>query len=494
MIAVLVVGGGLGWIVARARSQAQVVAAIRQSGGSVRYDWQKQHFSPSEKKMVPDRPIPDWLMKTLGPDYLSNVDTASLADDPTMPPIEGALATGLGQLHQLKKLRFPSQSTMDDAGLAQLSGLTELEDLDLRCSGLTGAGIVHLAGMRKLRMLKLGSIPLRDEHLAPLSGLTKLWELSLTGDQLSDLGISHLAPLTDLKQLLIYDGNPRIVKGGQPKTKSNPEGLAEVAGEPMVITSRGLQALLGMTELRLLQLTSSRIEDLSPIRNLKALSQLHLPNSSITDEGLAPIAGLGNLQHLNLSRNPKIADAGMTHLSGLPKLGVLSLGGTSVGDAGLPAIGRITSLTSLGLDGNRVTDSGLASLAGLKNLEHLGLGGKSVTGIGFRSLAGLTGLKTLSMNDSGVTDEGLAGIAQLPGLEHLSMWRTGVTVDGLAHLAAMPKLRHLSVDGTSLSDADLPRLRLPPTCKVFGVWQTKLTPAGIATLRARYPGVEIRNR
>ena len=493
MIGVLVVGCVLGWIVTRVRVQAEVVAEIERSGGTVRYDWQG-HFSRSENRVIPDRPITEWLLKSLGPDYFSNVDIANIGDVPKTPAIDRGFANKLGRLYRLETLRFPSRSSIDDAGLSQLSGLTELQDLDLSCSGWTGAGLVHLARMQKLEWLRLGSTPLRDEHLEALSGLTKLAELSLTGDRLSDLGISHLAPLTGLKQLRIDDGDPRIVKGGKPATPTNPEGLVEVPGEQLVITSRGLTALSSMAGLHTLQLSSSRIEDLSSIRGLKNLRTLSLPNASITDEGLAPIAGLSNLDDLVISGNPRLGDAGMAHLSSLTKLRSLSIVGTAVSDAGLPAIARITSLRSLYLGKTRVTDAGLASLAGLKNLGHLMLSETQVTGSGLRSLAGLTGLRSLSLIDAGVTDEGLAGIAQLTGLEHLSLWRTGVTVDGLVHLAAMPRLRHLSVDGTGLSDADLPRLKLPSTCRVFGVWQTKLTPAGIEALKVRYPGVEIRNR
>lgn len=493
LISVLVVGCVLGWIVARVRVQVEVVAEIERSGGSVRYDRQR-HFSRSQNRVIPDRPIPEWLLKSLGPDYFSNVDAISVGDVAKGPAIDEAFANKLGRMYRLEILRFPPRSSIDDAALSQLYGLTELRDLNLSGSGWTGAGLVHLAGMQKLESLRLGSIPLRDEHLEALSGLTELVELSLTGDRLSDLGISHLAPLTGLKQLLIGDGEPRLVKGGKPGTPSNPEGFVEVDEEPLVVTSRGLHALSSMTRLHTLQLSSSRIDDLSPIRGLNNLRMLSLPKASITDEGLAPIAGLSKLDHLTLTGNPRLGDAGMAHLSRLTKLQSLSLSGTAVSDAGLPTIARITSLHSLSLGKTRVTDAGLAALAGLKNLDHLTLTQTQVTGSGLQSLAGLAGLRSLNLVDAGVTDEGLAGIAQLSGLEHLTLWRTGVTVDGLAHLAAMPRLRHLSVDGTGLSDADLPRLKLPPSCRVFGVWQTKLTPAGVDALRGRYPGVEIRNR
>ena len=38
MVVVLVIGGGLGWVMQRARVQREAVAAIRRAGGSVLYD------------------------------------------------------------------------------------------------------------------------------------------------------------------------------------------------------------------------------------------------------------------------------------------------------------------------------------------------------------------------------------------------------------------------------------------------------------------------
>jgi hypothetical protein len=39
IVLVLVIGAGLGWIVRSARMQREAVAAIKNAGGSVSYDW-----------------------------------------------------------------------------------------------------------------------------------------------------------------------------------------------------------------------------------------------------------------------------------------------------------------------------------------------------------------------------------------------------------------------------------------------------------------------
>ena len=45
MILVLILGGGLGWIVHRAKTQRVAVAAIEKAGGWVRYDWESGKFT-----------------------------------------------------------------------------------------------------------------------------------------------------------------------------------------------------------------------------------------------------------------------------------------------------------------------------------------------------------------------------------------------------------------------------------------------------------------
>ena len=55
IVLVLVVGAGLGWIVRQAHIQRDAVAAIKEAGGSVRYDWEfdNRRFLPGGKPWAP---------------------------------------------------------------------------------------------------------------------------------------------------------------------------------------------------------------------------------------------------------------------------------------------------------------------------------------------------------------------------------------------------------------------------------------------------------
>ena len=70
IVLVLVIGGGLGWIVRSARIQREAVAAIVNAGGGVLYDWEW-----SNGKSIPGgKPrAPRWIVDLIGVDYFGHV-------------------------------------------------------------------------------------------------------------------------------------------------------------------------------------------------------------------------------------------------------------------------------------------------------------------------------------------------------------------------------------------------------------------------------------
>ena len=89
---------------------------------------------------------------------------------------------------------------------------------------------------------------------------------------------------------------------------------------------------------------------------------------SITATGLARLASLSQLQHLNLSAT-RVNDAAIASLTNLKKLRSLDLGLTGLGNAGLVHLAKLPRLESLGVmyqegfGGTKVTAEGLQHLA-----------------------------------------------------------------------------------------------------------------------------------
>jgi Leucine Rich repeats (2 copies)/Leucine Rich repeat len=341
MILVLVLGGGLGWLAYLAR-QAQIqrvaVTAVRKVGGSVLYDWQfesgKVRVKPGTNIISDEVPRwPKWMVDRLGVDafgFVTDVSFRPSAMSPSSDQIDEALAQ-VGNLRRLKHLTLVL-TPVNDAGLACLEGLSNLESLMLRGrNDVTDAGVAHLARMTSLKGLYLENSQITDAGLASVSGLTGLETLNLARTQIGDGGLAHLDGLTRLEKL----------------------GLENTG-----VTDAGLVRFL---------------------RGRTMLKALYLSDTKIGDAALAALESMTNLGWLFL-RNTRISGAGLVHLKGLTKLQSLDLYNTHVSDVGLSYLEGLTNLQHLNLDGTKVTDAGLPHLKGLTSLKELRLLDTGVTG------------------------------------------------------------------------------------------------------------------
>ncbi len=322
MLAVLVFGGGFGWSVASARRQTETVAMIKRLGGFVMYDWAQHDGVWYENTAEP--PYPDWLIDRVGMDFLCNVTCVGILspEDRDLPPGTpgwpkdgGALARRIGEFRHLEVLDVQGNKEVDDGLLARFSGLGQIRTLDIGETSVTGAGLIHLAGMAKLEDLTLDGLPIRDADLARLSGLTSFKTLWLPGEHLTDAGLAHLGSLTNLEELHI-----------------------DAKGHPSAITSKGLAHLAGLRKLKTLDIIGSKVESLESIRNLTGLGEIRIRDSALEDGGLGVLSGFVELGRLDLDGNPKITDAVLAHLAELKQFRELSLSGTGVTTAGIDSL------------------------------------------------------------------------------------------------------------------------------------------------------------
>jgi internalin A len=177
MVIVLILGGGLGWVVRCARLQRDAVAAIEAAGGKVFYDWDVSNgliLKPGAR-----RPFLKWLVARIGPDYVGNVTSVSLQGE-LGARADDALLTHVSRLDHLEELDLRGNGSVTDAGLVHLRGLTRLRLLDLNASGVQGPGLANLNGLTGLQTLRLEGLPVSDNDLGRLSGLTGLVALSVS--------------------------------------------------------------------------------------------------------------------------------------------------------------------------------------------------------------------------------------------------------------------------------------------------------------------------
>ncbi|MGO9464253.1 MAG: hypothetical protein ACLQVF_08870 [Isosphaeraceae bacterium] len=217
MIAIGILGGGMGWIIHRVEVQRATVASIERAGGEVLYDWQWQWKQGRPVRTLMTR-WPDWLVERIGVDYLSNVTYVTLryrgSDE---------LLARIGQLRGLQYLDL-AHSPVTDAGMAHLQGLTALQWLSLEDTKIGDAGLVHLKGLAQLQTLLLG--------------------LTMVGDA----GLPHLKPLTRLKMLSLYltsvsDDAARDLQRAMPGTRIGAPGWpGRRAGHAIEIYEKAMKA------------------------------------------------------------------------------------------------------------------------------------------------------------------------------------------------------------------------------------------------------------
>ena len=305
MIFILFFGGGLGWVVNRANVQRDAVAAIEQAGGKVTYDWELtpmtyiygNSFKPNPKGMPK---WPKWLVARLGPDYFGSVKTVILGPEST-----DATTSHVGRLAQLEELDADKASRLTNAGLVHLRALTGLRMFIMGPSpGVTGAGLVNVAGLTRLERLGFSGIPVDDADLVHLRGLANLRMLRLNGGGggITDEGMANLKELVQLRELIVRRSK---------------------------ITGDGLVSLNQMNFMHELILLESRVQTLEPLRRMTALQCLWVVGSPLDDAGLKPAEHLTSLRYLHLG-DTRVEDEGLKFLVGLESLREVNVKGTGV--------------------------------------------------------------------------------------------------------------------------------------------------------------------
>ena len=205
IVLVLVIGGGIGWLVRSARIQRAAAAAITTMGGSVMYDWE---WNNAKGYTGATTRMPKWLSDRIGVDYFGHISSVWLYGIST--DADTALVP-VARLTQLEELGL-SGMAVSDAGLAHLEGMTNLSRLDLDYARVTDAGLEHLKGLPRLSVLSLNGTRITDAGMERLKHVTNLTELNIAGTHVTDAGLAHLKGLKNLSVLNVV--NTKITDAG----------------------------------------------------------------------------------------------------------------------------------------------------------------------------------------------------------------------------------------------------------------------------------------
>jgi len=214
------------------------------------------------------------------------------------------------------------------------SGDFKLEAVSLDgIEATTDEKVGELWGLQTLAELGLSRTKITDAGVKTLPKLKSLNTLNLRGCPITDEGLATLGKMSDLK-LLIADG-------GLSPMSTIPEDVAPAELQPSVpafaFTDEGIASLAGLKGLQILALVSNKAGDAglgSIAKSARKLVQLRTVGFGITNGGVSALKPLTNLRVLELS-NSLIDDACIDTLSQLKWLEYLIVQGTKITPAGV---------------------------------------------------------------------------------------------------------------------------------------------------------------
>ena len=330
ILLVLVSGSVIGWKANRVHATRRAIAAVREHGGFVVYDYEcvDGKLDASRKSWVPLR-LREWL----GDEFFHDVAAVWFISARGLGDKDLAI---LKQFDNLRTLEI-NNAHISNAGLATIGELPRLRRLVVRDADITDAGLVHINKLHDLRELQLSGVPITDIGLVHISGLRHLTHLALWQTDISEAAVSVIGKLEHLKSLELLS------------TK---------------ITGNGLSQLSGLRELEELKVIASEFDDdavnhLNLFPNLKVL---HFAHGESYCDGKCHLRfeAWTDMRELSVTRLASTVRA--FDVASLANLEVLRLTDFVLGDDDLKSVPQLKKLKTLELYSDHITSAGMAEL------------------------------------------------------------------------------------------------------------------------------------
>jgi uncharacterized protein (TIGR02996 family) len=234
----------------------------------------------------------------------------------------------LGALGHLRELALAWGNRLPDAGMHYLLDLPQLQSLHLdHWSQLTTDDFLPLAQCGRLRELSLIRCDLLDENrFGFFASLPELRVLHLADPAMTGAGLVHLASLSRLRELILSEGthlHARSLESLGPLQEL--ERLTVSCGEHLGRVPLSVLPVLPRLEMLALPLPAFEVSTLPVLEQYPALRGLKLrAGATLNDDSGEPLGRLTELQRLQI-RGSAISDAGLAWLARLTRLRSLDL-------------------------------------------------------------------------------------------------------------------------------------------------------------------------
>ncbi|MEZ6046891.1 MAG: hypothetical protein R3C11_15190 [Planctomycetaceae bacterium] len=265
------------------------------------------------------------------------------------------------------------------------------------------------------------------------------------------------------------------------------------------ITDQSMAVLLDLPDLEELYLDGSGVTDksISIIAQIDSLKSLSIANTSITPAGLSQLQEGSSLLEINMDYHPEQGDLWRSIIQ-LPELEKLAFHNArqieELTDDDVLLLNRDLSITWLPVDHFTLTDKGMQQLKYLPRTPGLQVVSDSerpITTAGLAALVDVRELTAISLKNADLTDSGLEQLSQVEHLSNLTLIAPlhpeKITAKGFQAISKCP-LRWLHLDGFNIDAEMIAALSKSPQLTQLLFWNCTLTEEAFTSLPER-PGV-----
>jgi len=187
----------LGWRITAARQQRLAVAAVRELGSGIEYDFDK---NDQEVDRHPSEPA--WLMSIFGVDFFHDVVDVDLTEGSTPKPKDfDSLRPHLRYFPRLQYIVL-SHCKFDDRDFQYLASFQDLRGLWLRNEAqIGGVGFRFVTNLKRFNWLMMEDVPITDEGVEEIKNVASLEQLYLQNARVTDASIESLVKPAKLNVL-----------------------------------------------------------------------------------------------------------------------------------------------------------------------------------------------------------------------------------------------------------------------------------------------------
>ena len=259
-------------------------------------------------------------------------------------PVTDEGIAGLGSFTKLSDINLSDCKKVRGTTLAAWGSMPALRNLELHGCPISPDVFPSIGKFVNLTDLNLSNMPtLNDETLSALAPLTKLINFSAIWTRVTGSGFTALRGCTELRALFLGNATPVSAAGLSTIAATFPKLEDLRLSETAQVGAGDLRCLVNLKALKVLDVPMPGLDDagLAEIAHISSLEFLYSINNAVTAKGITELKSLKLLARLRLNNCKNINDAAVSAFKDLKALKDLEIRGSGITDAGAAELKKV---------------------------------------------------------------------------------------------------------------------------------------------------------